>query len=460
MFKKILIANRGEIAMRILRCCREMGIQTVVVYSTEDKESLPVQFSTESVCIGPALASKSYLNEDALLSVAKEFHCDAIHPGYGFLSENAYFARECEKNSIEFIGPSAKMIHLMGNKDAARSLMKKHGVPVVPGSDGILKDVEEAKAVAEEVGYPVLIKASAGGGGRGMRVAHDESEIEDAYESAGAEALSAFGDGSLYLEKLIVNPHHIEVQILGDKKGNIIHLLERDCSMQRRHQKILEECPASILTPRQREALYRTAIKAARAVHYYSAGTVEFVLDSTGKFYFIEMNTRIQVEHPVTEMVTGVDLIREQIRVAAGMPLSVKQSDIKINGHSIECRINAEDPQRDFAPCPGEVTFLHFPNGNGIRVESAVYQNSRISPYYDSMIAKIIVHARGRLEAIRKMRVALEELTVKGIKTNTDFQYLIMYNEDFLMGNYDTGFLEKNTEAILKWNKESEKFRG
>ncbi len=458
MFKRILIANRGEIAMRILRCCREMGIETVLIYSSEDKDSLPVQFSTYSVCIGPAPAQQSYLNEDAILTAAKEYNCDAIHPGYGFLSENAYFARKCEKEGIEFIGPSAKMIHFMGNKDAARTLMKKHGVPVVPGSDGILNNLDEAKKVAAEVGYPVLIKASAGGGGRGMRVAHDESEIEDAYESAGAEALSAFGDGSLYLEKLILNPHHIEVQILGDKKGNIIHLLERDCSMQRRHQKILEECPASILTDRQREALYRAALKAAKAVHYYSAGTLEFVLDKTGKFYFIEMNTRIQVEHPVTEMVTGVDLIREQIRVAAGMPLSIKQSDIKINGHAIECRINAEDPERGFAPCPGDVTFLHFPNGNGVRIESALYPNSRISPYYDSMVAKVIVYARGRLEAIRKMRVALEEFTIKGIKTNLNFQYLIMYNEDFVMGNYDTGFLEKNTEAILRWNRESEKY--
>ena len=457
MFKKVLIANRGEIAMRVLRCCQEMGIDTVTACSSEDRNSLPVQFSTESVCIGPAQAAASYLNQEALIEAAKAYHCDAIHPGYGFLSENADFAEKCEKNGITFIGPSSRMIREMGDKQSARALMKKHGVPVVPGSDGILKDWKEAAEVAAKVGYPVLVKATAGGGGRGMRTAFDESEIRNAFESAEAEARAAFGDGSLYLEKLILHPHHIEVQILGDTKGNIIQLGERDCSMQRRNQKLMEECPARILNSRQREASHKAALKAARAVHYVSAGTVEFVLDRENHFYFIEMNTRIQVEHPVTEEVTGVDLIREQIRIAAGLSLGYKQSDIHLNGHAIECRINAENPARNFAPCPGDVPFVHFPGGNGVRIESAIYSGCTVSPYYDSMIAKVIVHAPGRLEAIRKMRVALEEMTVEGIDTNIDFLYLILFNNDFLTGNVDTGFLEKNTDAIIRWGEESRK---
>ena len=335
--------------------------------------------------------------------------------------------------------------------------MKKHGVPVVPGSDGILKNWQEAAEVAKKVGYPVLLKATSGGGGRGMRTAFDETEIQTAYESAEAEAQAAFGDGSLYLEKLIQHPHHIEVQILGDNKGNIIHLGERDCSMQRRNQKLMEESPARILSEKQRDAIHRAALKAAKAVHYVSAGTVEFVLDRDMHFYFIEMNTRIQVEHPVTEAVTGVDLIREQIRIAAGLPLSYKQNDIHLNGHAIECRINAEDPAKHFAPCPGQIPFLHFPGGKGVRVESALYSGCKVSPYYDSMIAKVIVHAPGRLEAIRKMRVALEEMTVDGIETNINFLYLILFHNDFLVGNVDTGFLEKNTDAIIRWGEESKK---
>ncbi|MCR4654570.1 MAG: acetyl-CoA carboxylase biotin carboxylase subunit [Eubacterium sp.] len=457
MFKKILIANRGEIAMRVLRCAQEMGIETVVAYSSEDAETLPVQFATEAVCIGPAPAAKSYLNQDSLIAAALAYHCEAIHPGYGFLSENAEFARKCEKNGIIFIGPSSRMIKGMGDKQRARALMKKYGVPVVPGSDGVLEDWKEAARIAAKVGYPVLIKASAGGGGRGMRTAYDANEIQAAFENAQAEALAAFGDGSMYLEKLIQHPHHIEVQILGDRKGHIIHLGERDCSMQRRNQKLLEEAPAKILTPRQREAIHKAAVRAAKAVHYVSAGTVEFVLDKEGNFYFIEMNTRIQVEHPVTEMITGVDLIREQIRIAAGLELSYRQSDIRISGHAIECRINAENPAKNFAPCPGSVPFLHFPCGCGIRIESALYPGSKISPYYDSMIAKVIVHAPGRLEAIRKMRVALEELTIQGVDTNVDFLYLIMFNSDYMVGNVDTGFLEKDTEAIIRWGEESRK---
>lgn len=455
MFKRILIANRGEIAMRVLRCCQEMGIETVLACSAEDMDSLPAQFATKRVCIGPSAAAKSYLNQEAVVQAAMSFQCEAIHPGYGFLSENADFASLCEDHGILFIGPSPEMIRMMGDKQSARALMKKHGVPVVPGSDGILKDWKEAAEIARKVGYPVLLKATAGGGGRGMRTAYDESEIQNAYESAQAEALSAFGDGSLYLEKLILHPHHIEVQILGDSRGHIIHLGERDCSLQRRNQKLLEEAPARILKPRQREALHRAALRAAKAVRYRSAGTVEFVLDREGNFYFIEMNTRIQVEHPVTEMITGVDLVREQIRIAAGLELSCRQSDISFSGHAIECRINAENPAKGFAPCPGNISFLHFPAGKGVRVESALYNGSRVSPWYDSMIAKVIVHAPGRLEAIRKMRVALEEMTVEGINTNLEFLYLLMFNPDYLSGHVDTGFLEKDAEAIIRWGEES-----
>ena len=455
MFKRILIANRGEIAMRVLRCCQEMGIETVLACSAEDMDSLPAQFATKRVCIGPPAASKSYLNQEAVVQAAMSFQCEAIHPGYGFLSENADFASLCEDHGILFIGPSPEMIRMMGDKQSARALMKKHGVPVVPGSDGILKDWKEAAEIARKVGYPVLLKATAGGGGRGMRTAYDASEIQNAYESAQAEALSAFGDGSLYLEKLILHPHHIEVQILGDSRGHIIHLGERDCSLQRRNQKLLEEAPARILKPRQREALHRAALRAAKAVRYRSAGTVEFVLDREGNFYFIEMNTRIQVEHPVTEMITGVDLVREQIRIAAGLELSCRQSDISFSGHAIECRINAENPAKGFAPCPGNISFLHFPAGKGVRVESALYNGSRVSPWYDSMIAKVIVHAPGRLEAIRKMRVALEEMTVEGINTNLEFLYLLMFNPDYLSGHVDTGFLEKDADAIIRWGEES-----
>ncbi len=441
--------------MRVLRCCQEMGIETVLACSAEDMDSLPAQFATKRVCIGPSAAAKSYLNQEAVVQAAMSFQCEAIHPGYGFLSENADFASLCEEHGILFIGPSPEMIRMMGDKQSARALMKKHGVPVVPGSDGILKNWKEAAEIARKVGYPVLLKATAGGGGRGMRTAYDASEIQGAYESAQAEALSAFGDGSLYLEKLILHPHHIEVQILGDSRGHIIHLGERDCSLQRRNQKLLEEAPARILKPRQREALHRAALRAAKAVRYRSAGTVEFVLDREGNFYFIEMNTRIQVEHPVTEMITGVDLVREQIRIAAGLELSCRQSDISFSGHAIECRINAENPAKGFAPCPGNISFLHFPAGKGVRVESALYNGSRVSPWYDSMIAKVIVHAPGRLEAIRKMRVALEEMTVEGINTNLEFLYLLMFNPDYLSGHVDTGFLEKDADAIIRWGEES-----
>ncbi len=455
MFKRIMIANRGEIALRIMRCCTELGIETVLVYSSEDADSIPVQLCTQAVCIGPAAPAKSYLLAETIVQAAKAYHCEAIHPGFGFLSENAEFAELCQENGIEFIGPSAQMIRDMGDKQAARSRMRKSGVPVVPGSDGIVASAEEAKQIAEKIGYPVLLKASAGGGGRGMRTAFDADEIETAFESAQAEAQSAFGDGTMYLEKLILNPHHIEFQILGDKHGHIIHLGERDCSMQRRNQKLIEEAPAKCLTPKLRSAMAKAALRAASAVGYYSTGTVEFVLDHDGHFYFIEMNTRIQVEHPVTEMVTGVDLVKEQIRVAAGLKLSVKQSDIHIEGHAIECRINAENPAKNFAPSPGTVEFLHFPGGFQVRVESALYQGCRISPWYDSMAAKIIVHAPGRLEAIRRMRMALEETIIEGIDTNIDFLLLIMFNPDYMMGNFDTSYIESHTQGLLDWDRES-----
>ncbi len=455
MFKKILIANRGEIAMRLIRCCQEMGIDTVLAVSEEDRDSLPAQFATERVCIGPSHAAQSYLNRDVLIQTAKSMHCEAIHPGYGFLSENAEFAEMAEQNGIVFIGPTAEMIRKAGDKQKARALMKENGVPVVPGSDGILKDVAEAKAIADEVGYPVLLKATAGGGGRGMRIAHTEEELPKAFDEAQSEAEAAFGNGGLYLEKLILNPRHIEVQILGDKSGHILSLGERDCSMQRRNQKLIEESPAAVLNETQRSRLHEAAVRAAKAVQYVSAGTVEFVLDETGSFYFIEMNTRIQVEHTVTESLTGIDLVREQIRIAHGLDLSISQEDVMLRGHAIECRINAENPEHHFAPCPGTARFVHLPGGMGVRVESALYSGCRISPYYDSMIAKIIVHAPTRLDAIRKMRMALAEMTVDGITTNINFLYLLMHDQSYLTGQFTTSYLNEHTDSLLQWDRES-----
>lgn len=457
MFKRMLIANRGEIAMRIIRCCIELGIETVLVHSSEDAGTMPVQLCTKAVCIGPAPARDSYLNKAGILEAAKAYGCDAIHPGVGFLSENADFAECCEENGIAFVGPSAEIIRKMGDKQSARELVRKHGVPVVPGSDGLLKDADEAVLLAEKIGYPVLLKASAGGGGRGMRAAFSAEEVRQAYESASAEAKNAFGDGSMYLEKLIEDPRHIEVQILGDRYGHLIQLGERDCSMQRRNQKLIEEAPARGLSEKTRQSMAAAALKAAGAVGYYSVGTVEFVLDQKGAFYFIEMNTRIQVEHPVTEMVTGVDLVREQIRVAAGQKLSLKQKDIRVRGHAIECRINAEDPEKDFRPSPGHVDFLHLPGGCGIRVESALYQGCEISPWYDSMAAKIIVHAPGRLEAIRRMRMALEETVIDGVKTNLDFLLLIMFHPEYMLGKVNTSFLGNHTKELLEWSEASRK---
>lgn len=442
MLKRILIANRGEIAMRIIRAARQLGIETVIIYSTEDANTKPVSFATKAVCIGSAAASKSYLNQESIIQTAISFECDAIHPGYGFLSENAEFAEKCISNGINFIGPKPEVIRQMGDKQFARKLMKERGVPTVPGSNGFVSSAIEAKEIARKVGYPVLLKATSGGGGRGMRIAQTEEAIEGAFNAATAEAASAFGDGRLYLEKLILNPRHIEVQILGDNYRNIIHLGERDCSMQRRNQKMIEESPAYSLTDETREQIRKTALMAAKAVDYSSAGTVEFVLGTEG-FYFIEMNTRIQVEHPVTEMVTGLDLVREQLLIAGGEKLSVQQEKVVISGAAIECRINAEDTSRNFAPSPGTITTLLLPCGAGVRVESALVSGCQISPWYDSMIAKIITKGNNRCEAIQKMRMALDEMVIKGIPTNISLLKEIMVNTQYEEGKIDTGFLNK-----------------
>lgn len=446
MFKKILIANRGEIAVRIMRSCREMGIETVVVYSKADENSLPVMLANQSICIGPAKSSESYLNKEVILEVARQLGCDAIHPGFGFLSENADFTEMCEQAGIEFIGPSAEVIRKMGDKQSARVLMMKNNVPVVPGSEGLVRSAEEAREAAKKIGYPVLIKASAGGGGKGIRKAYSEEEIASAYQTAAAEAKAAFGNDDMYLEKLVRNPHHVEVQILADAHGSIYYLGERDCSIQRNNQKLLEESPSPLLDNELRIELGETAIRAARAAGYVSAGTIEFVMDDERNYYFIEMNTRIQVEHPVTEEITGIDLIREQIRIAAGMHLSMKQSEIQMKKHAIECRINAKTP--------GTISFLHFPSGYGVRTESHLYHGYEVSPFYDSMVAKIIVSGNTRLEAIRRMRRALEELIIEGIETNADLMYLITYHPDFILGKYHTGFWDKNHDELERWMKE------
>ncbi len=449
MFRKILIANRGEIAVRIIRTCKELGIETVAVYSVPDKTALHVQLADQAVCIGPAKAADSYLNMKNILQAATSLGCDAIHPGFGFLSENATFAHLVEQCGITFIGPSAEVISMMGNKSQARRLMMEHGVPVVPGSNGSVNDLNEARAIADQIGYPVLIKASAGGGGRGMRKAFEPHEFEQAFLTAKAEAKACFGDDDMYIEKLIVEPKHIEFQILADSFGNVVHLGERDCSIQRRNQKMIEEAPSKALTPQLREQMGQAAVLAAKASGYQNAGTVEFVLDKHHNFYFIEMNTRIQVEHPITEMVTGVDLIREQIRIAAKQPLPFTQADIHLNGHAIECRINAEDPQNNFAPCPGVIKSMHLPGGMGVRIDTAIYQGYQIPPYYDSMIAKFIVHAPNRLQAIRKMRRVLEEVVIEGVQTNTDLLYYIMHDEDYVKGLFDTSFIEKKLDKLV-----------
>jgi acetyl-CoA carboxylase biotin carboxylase subunit len=454
MFKRVLIANRGEIALRIQRTCREMDVETVCICSTADRDSLPAQLSTQSVCIGPPRAADSYLNRPAILAAALATGCDAVHPGYGLLSENPDFADDCAAQGLTFIGPSGDVMRMMGNKSAAKARMKAAGVPVVPGSDGPVADAAQAKAIAEEVGYPVLLKASAGGGGRGMRRVDEAEQLDRLFQEARAEAEACFGNGELYLEKLILDPRHIEFQIMADRHGNVVHLGERDCSIQRRNQKLIEESPAKGLTPELRAAMGQAAVNAAKAAGYENAGTVEFVLDRDNHFYFIEMNTRIQVEHPVTELVTGVDLVREQLRVAAGLPLSWKQEDVTLRGHAIECRINAEDPTQGFRPCPGTVNFLHFPGGCGVRVDSALYTGYQVPPYYDSLCAKLLVYAPTRMEAIRRMRRALEELILEGFPTTAALDHQIMHHPEFVRGGVTTSFLERRLDELLSWSKE------
>lgn len=445
MFKRVLVANRGEIAVRVIRALRGMGIPSVAVYSKEDQDSLHGRLAEERVCIGEGSSRNSYLNMDTLITVAKNTGCDAIHPGYGFLSENDQFAEKCRENDICFIGPSPEVIDGMGNKSQARAKMREAGVPVVPGSLKALYDVKEALEEAKAMGFPVMIKASSGGGGKGMRECFSEGDFENEFLTAQRESANAFSDDAMYLEKLILEPRHVEVQIMGDSFGNVIALGERDCSIQRNHQKLVEESPSSIVTADSRKAMMEAAVNAAKAVSYVGAGTIEFIVDQEGKFYFMEMNTRIQVEHGVTELVTDTDLVIEQIRVCAGEPLSMKQEEVLLRGHAIECRINAEIPEKNFMPSPGTITALHLPGGNGVRVDTAIYTGYKIPMEYDSMIAKVLVHGKDRQEAIRKMKGALEEMLVLGVETNLDFQYKIMQSEAFVEGKVDTGFIERFT---------------
>ena len=445
MFKRVLVANRGEIAVRVIRALRGMGIPSVAVYSKEDQDSLHGRLAEERVCIGEGSSRNSYLNMDTLITVAKNTGCDAIHPGYGFLSENAQFAEKCRENDICFIGPSPEVIDGMGNKSQARAKMREAGVPVVPGSLKALYDVKAALEEAKAMGFPVMIKASSGGGGKGMRECFSEGDFENEFLTAQRESANAFSDDAMYLEKLILEPRHVEVQIMGDSFGNVIALGERDCSIQRNHQKLVEESPSPIVTAESRKAMMEAAVNAAKAVSYVGAGTIEFIVDQEGKFYFMEMNTRIQVEHGVTELVTDTDLVIEQIRVCAGEPLSMKQEEVLLRGHAIECRINAEIPEKNFMPSPGTITALHLPGGNGVRVDTAIYTGYKIPMEYDSMIAKVLVHGKDRQEAIRKMKGALEEMLVLGVETNLDFQYKIMQSESFVEGKVDTGFIERFT---------------
>lgn len=440
MFKKILIANRGEIALRIIRTCREMGIKTVAVYSTADKDSLHVRFADEAVCIGPPVSKQSYLNIPNIIAAAEITNSDAIHPGYGFLSENAKFSKICQEHNIKFIGATPEMIDSMGDKSNAKATMKRVGVPCIPGSDGLLENLEDAKKAAKEIKYPVIIKATAGGGGRGMRIIWEEEKMEAAWDSARQEAMAAFGNDGLYMEKYIEEPRHIEIQVVGDQHGKACHLSERDCSVQRRHQKLAEETPSPFMTPELRDAMGDAAVRAALAIKYEGVGTVEFLVDKHRNFYFMEMNTRIQVEHPVTEEVIDYDLIREQILVAAGVPISGKNYYPQL--HAIECRINAEDPYNDFRPSPGKITTLHTPGGHGVRIDSHIYAGYVVPPNYDSMIAKLITVARTREEAIVKMQRALSEYVIEGIKTTIPFHQQLMENEQFRKGNYTTKFLE------------------
>ena len=443
MLKKVLIANRGEIAVRIIRACREMGIRTVAIYSEVDKNALHVQLADEAICVGPAPSNKSYLNVKAILEAACLTGADSIHPGFGFLSENPNFAKICQETGIKFIGPDYKLIELLGNKSRAKETMKRAGVPVVPGSDGLIYSKEQAVNLAEQIKYPVMLKASAGGGGRGIRVAYSKEELEKEYDIVKQEAKVSFNDDSLYLEKFVENPRHVEIQILADEHGNCIHLGERDCSVQRRNQKVLEETPSGILDEETRKKMGEVAVKAVKEIGYSNAGTIEFLVDKNKDFYFMEMNTRVQVEHPVTEMVTGVDIIKEQIKIASGEELTYKQEDIKFDGHSMEVRINAENPDKNFMPCPGTITGLHIPGGNGIRVDTAIYSGYTVPPTYDSMLAKLIVHGKNREESIAKMKSAVAEFVVEGITTNIDFLLKILENENFKTNNYDISFIKK-----------------
>ena len=443
MLKKVLIANRGEIAVRIIRACREMGIRTVAIYSEADKNALHVQLADEAICVGPAPSNKSYLNVKAILESACLTGADSIHPGFGFLSENPNFAKICQETGIKFIGPDYKLIELLGNKSRAKETMKRAGVPVVPGSEGLIYSKEQAVNLAEQIKYPVMLKASAGGGGRGIRIAYSKEELEKEYDLVKQEAKVSFNDDSLYLEKFVQNPRHVEIQILADEHGNCIHLGERDCSVQRRNQKVLEETPSGILDEKTRKKMGEVAVKAVQEIGYSNAGTIEFLVDKNKDFYFMEMNTRIQVEHPVTEMVTGVDIIKEQIKIASGEELTYKQEDIKFEGHSMEVRINAENPDKNFMPCPGTITGLHIPGGNGVRVDTAIYSGYTVPPTYDSMLAKLIVHGKNREESIAKMKSAVAEFVVEGITTNIDFLLKILGNENFKTNNYDTSFIKK-----------------
>ena len=446
MIKKVLVANRGEIAVRIIRACREMGIETVAVYSEADRESVHTQLADEAICIGPAQSSESYLSMEEIISATITSGADAIHPGFGFLSENSKFASLCEQCNITFIGPSAEVIRKMGNKSEARNTMIEGGIPVIPGSKDPIYDVRTGAQAAERIGYPVIIKAALGGGGKGMRVANTAEEFESSFMTAQKEAKNAFGDDTMYIEHFVRHPRHIEFQILADSQGNVIHLGERDCSIQRNHQKMIEEAPSSAISPKLRKLMGETAIKAAKVCMYTNAGTVEFLLEKNENFYFMEMNTRIQVEHPVTEWVTGIDLIKEQIKIASGLPLSYKQKDIKIKGHAIECRINAENPTKNFRPSPGTITGMFLPGGKGVRVDSAIYEGYTVPPYYDSMLAKITVHTDTREESITKMRSVLGEVVIDGIDTNIDYLFKILEHPDYCSGNIDIEFIEKMSE--------------
>ena len=448
MIKKVLIANRGEIAVRIIRACREMGIETVAVYSQADREALHTKLADEAICIGPPPSSESYLSMERIISATVVTQADAIHPGFGFLSENSKFAELCQQCNITFIGPDAQVIAKLGNKREARNTMVSAGVPVSPGSKDAIYDAQTGAQIAREIGYPVIIKAALGGGGKGMRVAETEEEFEQSFQMAQKETQMAFGDNTMYIEHYVQHPRHIEFQILADQYGNIIHLGERDCSIQRNHQKMIEESPSIALSEELRQEMGQTAVRAARAAGYVNAGTIEFLLENSGKYYFMEMNTRIQVEHPVTEWVTGIDLIKEQIRIASGKKLSYRQEDVHLTGHAIECRINAENPSQNFRPSPGTITDMYLPGGKGIRIDSAIYSGYTIPPYYDSMAAKLIVWAKNRGEAVRKMQSALGEVIIEGIDTNVDYQYEILNHPDYLSGNIDVEFIENMQQQL------------